>query len=58
MVGIDFSVGYERDEFLGFLQREFLPEDFKVTIAQVDLSAFNTEHTTNVTVLGECESLN
>ena len=51
---MDFSKAYDRNEFLDFLKRDFLPDDFQVKETSLD---FESTYTRKVTKLGEVESL-
>ena len=51
---MDFSKAYDRNEFLDFLKRDFLPYDFQVKETSFD---FESTYTRKVTKLGEIESL-
>lgn len=51
---MDFSKAYDRNEFLNFLKRDFLPNDFQVKETSLD---FESTYTRKVTKLGEVESL-
>lgn len=54
MNNIDFKQPYGRTEFLKFVERDFLPEDFRVEVENMDFSSNYTQQTTR---LGTCESL-
>jgi hypothetical protein len=54
MNNIDFKQPYDRMEFLKFVERDFLPEDFRVEVENMDFSSTYTQQTTR---LGTCESL-
>ena len=53
---MEFNKAYSRDEFLSFLRVNFLPEDFRQEISNVD-NPVQFQYTQQVTRLGECESL-
>lgn len=53
---MEFNKAYSRDEFLSFLRVNFLPEDFKQEISNVE-NPVQFQYTQKVTRLGECESL-
>ena len=53
---MEFNKAYSRDEFLSFLRVNFLPEDFKQEISDVE-NPIQFQYTQKVTRLGECESL-
>ncbi|WP_286861637.1 Eco57I restriction-modification methylase domain-containing protein [Proteiniphilum sp. UBA5510] len=54
MSSIDFKQIYNREKFLTFLEKDFLPEDFRIESENLDFSA---KYTQQVTRLGECQSL-
>lgn len=51
---MDFCKAYDRNEFLDFLKRDFLPDDFQVKETSLD---FESTYSRKVTKLGEVESL-
>ena len=53
---MEFNKAYNRDEFLSFLRVNFMPEDFKQEISNVE-NPVQFQYTQKVTRLGECESL-
>ena len=53
---MEFNKAYSRDEFLSFLRVNFLPEDFKQEISDVE-NPVQFQYTQKVTRLGECDSL-
>ena len=53
---MEFNRAYNRDEFLSFLRVNFLPEDFRQEISNVE-NPVQFQYTKQVTRLGECESL-
>lgn len=53
---MEFNRAYSRDEFLSFLRVNFLPEDFRQEISNVE-NPVQFQYTRQVTRLGECESL-
>ena len=53
---MEFNRAYSRDEFLSFLRVNFLPEDFRQEISNVE-NPVQFQYTQQVTRLGECESL-
>ncbi len=53
---MEFNRAYNRDEFLFFLKVNFLPEDFRQEISNVE-NPVKFQYTKQVTRLGECESL-
>ena len=53
---MEFNKAYSRDEFLSFLRINFLPEDFKQEISDIE-NPVQFQYTQKVTRLGECESL-
>ena len=53
---MEFNKAYSRDEFLSFLRVNFMPEDFKQEISNVE-NPVQFQYTQKVTRLGECESL-
>lgn len=53
---MEFNKAYSRDDFLSFLRVNFLPEDFKQEISDVE-NPVQFQYTQQVTRLGECESL-
>ncbi|MDL2306179.1 restriction endonuclease subunit M, partial [Bacteroides sp. OttesenSCG-928-D19] len=52
----NFSNNYNRENFVDFLENNFLPEDFQAKEENLTLS-FNPKFTTSVTRLGSCKSL-
>lgn len=54
MSAIDFNQPYDRDVFLKFLERDFLPLDFSARTESLDYSA---NHTKRAARLGVCPSL-
>lgn len=56
MNNIDFNRPYERDTFMDFLQRFFLPEDFTPSVEEMDLE-FSPRYIEHVNLLGECPDL-
>ena len=53
---MEFNKAYSRDEFLSFLRVNFMPEDFKQEISNVE-NPVQFQYTQKVTRLGECGSL-
>lgn len=53
---MEFNRAYSRDEFLSFLRVNFLPEDFRQEISNIE-NPVQFQYTQQVTRLGECESL-
>ena len=53
---MEFNKAYNRQEFVSFLQNNFLPEDFVPLVEDVPL-ATATKYTTTATKLGTCDSL-
>ncbi len=54
MSQIDFKQPYNKAEFLKFIERDFLPEDFRIENEGMD---FSSNYTQQATRLGTCESL-
>jgi hypothetical protein len=52
----NFSNNYNRENFVDFLENNFLPEDFQAKEENLTLS-FNPKFTSSVTRLGSCKSL-
>lgn len=53
---MEFNKAYSRDEFLSFLRVNFLPEDFKQEISDIE-NPVQFQYTQKVTRLGGCDSL-
>ena len=54
MSHIDFKQPYDRADFLTFVGQNFLPEDFRLEVENID---FSSNYTKQATRLGTCESL-
>lgn len=54
MSHIDFKQPYDRADFLKFVEQDFLPEDFRLEIENID---FSSNYTKQAIRLGTCESL-
>ncbi len=54
MNNIDFKQPYNRADFLKFVERDFLPDDFRIEVEDMD---FSSNYTQQATRLGTCESL-
>ena len=52
----NFSNSYNRDNFISFLENNFLPEDFELKEEKLNLN-FSPKFTSSVTRLGKCKSL-
>jgi len=53
---MDFKERYNRKTFLGFLENQFLPDDFDIHIEKLDIE-FKTQFIKKVALLGDVDSL-
>jgi len=55
-MSIDFQASYDRQQFVSFLQNDFLPDDYSFQTESIDLE-HQTQHIEQVTHLGKTDSL-
>ena len=54
---MNFNNAYNRTDFLDFLEKNFLPDDFFIDEERYENLNFSTRYTVDVTKLGTCGSL-